>query len=183
MVVPLSLQEIVARSGQAFVGRCLSVDPTIDENGLPAVFIDFEVSYPIKDADVDIISMKQFGTVEGDPENDFLPPLHPGESAIVVMKSGTGSAIHYQPDEEVVLFVYGKSELGFSSPVGLGQGLFRIHEDDEGRVWVTNNTQNVFLKLPPENAPSVNNLSTSTTRTMPLDFDTLVDLAEEMVGP
>ena len=47
----------------------------------------------------------------------------------------------YRPGEELLLFVHPESALGFSSPVGLGQGCFRIHQHD-GRPVAENDVGN-----------------------------------------
>ena len=40
----------------------------------------------------------------------------------------------FAPGHRYVVFLYGASSAGFSSPVGLGQGCFRIREQDGRRV-------------------------------------------------
>lgn len=145
MVVQLKLDQIVDRAGQAFVGRCVNVSEAWDESGYPAVTIDFAVEHPIKGVTTDIVTVKQFGILSVDTSQELLPVLRPGEDAIVTVKGGS-APIQYRADEEVILFVYPNSPLGFTSPVGMGQGLFRVSEVGDGRRIVNNDFNARFLQ-------------------------------------
>ena len=51
----------------------------------------------------------------------------------------------FRPGDEVVLFLYGESALGLTSPVALGYGRFRIFEDKAGRRLAINDFGNASL--------------------------------------
>ena len=48
-------------------------------------------------------------------------------------ETGIEGAPRYVEGEEVVLFLYGDSRAGFTSPVGLGQGKFSVVRDKHGQ--------------------------------------------------
>ena len=58
----------------------------------------------------------------------------------------------FREEEEVLLFLYGDSSSGFTSPVGLGQGKFTIFSDKNGKSMAVNGfwNRNLFRKLSPE---------------------------------
>lgn len=113
-VLPLDLAELTAGAGTIFVGRVTRVDPGVDERGIAAVWTTFAVDDALKGAPGPTLTLKQLGAPLGAGVFPSVPRFVPGES--------------------VMLFVHPVSALGFASPVGLGQGTFRIREHDGRRV-------------------------------------------------
>ena len=107
-VLPLDLPELTEQAARIFVGRVERVETGRDPNGLPATWTTFVVAEPLKGVTATHLTVKQLGARFGDATvpHAALPRYRPGES--------------------VVLFVHPESALGFTSPVGLGQGCFRV---------------------------------------------------------
>jgi hypothetical protein len=114
-VLPLDLAALTEGAGTIFVGRVARVDPGVDERGIAAVWTTFEVDEALKGDPGRTLIVKQLGAPFG---------------------RGTGfpSVPRFAPGEPVMLFVHAPSALGFASPVGLGQGAFRIRERGGRRV-------------------------------------------------
>lgn len=121
-VLPLDLAALTEGAGTIFVGRVTRVDPGIDERGIPAVWTTFAIEESLKGERGHTLTMKQLGT-----------PLGPS--------TALPSVPRFAPGELVVLFVHAPSALGFASPVGLGQGTFRVRER-AGRRIVENDVAN-----------------------------------------
>ncbi len=68
--------------------------------------------------------------VKGDPGSTVTVKLLAGQSIVGLPR--------FQEGEEVVLFLYGESELGLTSPVGFGQGKFSVIEDKLNRKIAVN---------------------------------------------
>ena len=123
-VLPLDLARLTADAGTIFVGRVERVDVGRDARGLPAVWTTFAVAESLKGGAGDHVTLKQLGggVAEAAPG---------GTETIIGARAGLP---RYAVGESVVLFVHPESALGFTSPVGLGQGCFRIRERDGTRV-------------------------------------------------
>lgn len=120
-VLPLDLAELTAGAGTIFVGRVTRVDPGVDERGIAAVWTTFAVDDTLKGAPGPTLTLKQLGA-----------PLGAGGGST---RAGAFPSVpRFVPGESVMLFVHPVSALGFASPVGLGQGTFRIREHDGRRV-------------------------------------------------
>ncbi len=181
MTLPMRFDEIVRQSGQAFVGRCVSLDYGIDENGIPAAYIEFEVSQPIKGVSTDRVTLKQYGLIPQPQADHLLPDVGYYESGIVSLKTMQGSGGSYRIDEELVLFLYPASKLGFSSPVGFGQGLFRVRRTHDGREYVANSFQNAFLgRIGKPNASVSAYQNNHSQLTNALELDSLLEWASRL---
>ena len=115
-LLPLDLPELTGRAERIFVGRVETVATGRDANGLPAVWTTFAVEQPLKGwtgSPPAHLTLKQLGAGFG------------GAGATVVPHAALP---RYREGESVVLFVHPDSTLGFTSPVGFGQGCFRIDE-------------------------------------------------------
>jgi hypothetical protein len=120
-VLPLTLAQLTEQSGRIFVGTCVSLESDLDEHGIPSTFARFEVSDAVKGAsDGQTVLIKQFGSSRR--------PLKvaEGESAVIPMKTLSLAASPYEAGRSYLLFLYPESSLGFTSPVGAGQGRFEI---------------------------------------------------------
>lgn len=168
MVLPLDLRDMTDQAGKIFVGRCLESSSELDERGIPATYARFRVQRGLKGAaDGEEILVKQFG-IEKEPLR-----VGEGERAVVPIKSMTLSGKGYREGEDYLLFFYPESSLGFTSPVGGGQGKFLVSPQKTGGEparTAINPLGNRFLKgfsLPPEGGP--------------VDLQAICDRVERMV--
>lgn len=113
-ILPLDLPAMTGQAARIFVGRVEHIEAGRDAGGLPATWTTFAVTERVKGAVGDTLTVKQLGTSLAGPNGRVLP--HP-------------ALPRYRVGESVVLFLQPESPLGFTSPVGLGQGCFRIRTD------------------------------------------------------
>jgi len=106
-VVPSTLEEMSLKAGKIFYGRCIKVEQGFDENGLPAIFVKYSVERGIKGVSGGEVEFKVFGEDLGS-------------------RSTLDGSLPFREGEEDVLFLYKESRLGFTSPVGIWQGRFRV---------------------------------------------------------
>jgi hypothetical protein len=116
-VRPVNLEEMTERAATIFSGRCIESSAAVDPDlGRVVTLATFEVDRAVKGEVGATVTIKLLG---GSPEG-----------------AAAGNSIaglpRFRPGEEVVLFLYGESRLGLSSPVGLGQGKFTVFEDKQG---------------------------------------------------
>ena len=115
-VRPVNLEEMTQRAATVFAGRCLDVhverDAAIDRDVVVATFAVDRREKGALDRRV-TVRMLSVAALEG-------APWSPGEM------------LGFRPGEEVVLFLYGNSALGLTSPIGLGQGRFHIAQEKSG---------------------------------------------------
>ena len=123
----VDLEEMAALSDRVFRGRCLSTRQIEHSSGLPVVEYTFQVLQGIK------------GATEG-------------EEMIFRQLGGTGSGgfvmaglPSYVPGQDVLLFLNADSRIGLTSPVGLSQGVFRVHRDSAGEWLAVNGLDNLNL--------------------------------------
>lgn len=140
VVLPLSLQTMADESERIFLGKVLAVESDLDEHHIPASLIRFQVLEGIKGTvSGEQVLIKQFaGTAR--------PALRDG-SMLLTPKSLRQSAHSFVVGAEVVVFLYPESRLGFTSPVGYGQGCFEV-TDIAGTKTVSNGWHNHFLQIP-----------------------------------
>jgi hypothetical protein len=116
----LSLQELVDRADRIFVGTVAAVSESRDEQGRWATFVTFTVSQSLKGNVPRELKIKQFGRKT------------PAEDGSILRIPGLPT---YEVGEEAVLFLDKDSRWGFTSPVGLGQGKFKvIHQASKAYV-------------------------------------------------
>jgi hypothetical protein len=82
-----------------------------DASGLPATWVTLDVARSLKGRAARRLTIKQYGAAT---------PLADGTLARVA------GLPRWEPGEEVVLFLRAESRLGFTSPVGLEQGRYRV---------------------------------------------------------
>jgi hypothetical protein len=111
MVKPMTLDEVTAESKHVVHGVVTSVVSDRDEHGVPSTWTTFEVAETLKGDSARTLTIKQYGVAS---------PLPDGT---LTRLSGMP---RYEVGEEVVLFLRGASRRGFTSPVGLGQGTYRV---------------------------------------------------------
>ena len=123
-VLPLYLDEIIDTAGVAFEGVCLDNTTGRDpQTGALVTLTTFQVSDVLK------------GTIAG---STYTIKQMGGEDK----STGEVFKMHgvptFRPGEGYVVFLYGVSPQGFSSPVGLAQGRFEVVQDASGMAKVTN---------------------------------------------
>jgi hypothetical protein len=161
-VLPFSLSQLSEQAGRIFVGRCESVETALDEHGWPSTYARFQVTEGLKGAATGgTVLVKQFGAAQK------AISVGEGESAVVSPKTMTLSGGTYRPGAEYLLFLYPESDLGFTSPVGGGQGRFEIGGSGASALAV-NPLNNRFLK---------------TLREGPVPLNEMVQAIREIVNP
>jgi hypothetical protein len=116
-VLPLDLDAIIDGAATAFHGTCIETHSERDaQTGLIVTLTTFAVRDQLKGHAPQTHTIKQLGGRVGDLVSwvDGIPSFTPGE--------------------EYVVFLYGVSTAGFSSPVGLSQGRFAVHGRPSGSV-------------------------------------------------
>ena len=123
VVKQMNLEEITSTAKYSFSGVCTSVETRHDdEANRDAVFFKFIVSKVIKGEQINEITFKM------------------SKVAIDI-----GRSSKFKTGDEVVLFLYGKSDIGFTSPVGLGQGKFTVRYSRTGEKEVVNENNNLNI--------------------------------------
>jgi hypothetical protein len=132
----VNLEEMTGRAERILAGRCVEVAIVHEpELGLDVAHVTLEVDRSLKGDATGSLTLRMLA---GDSE----PRQHPG----------VGEVPGFVPGEEVILFLYGESRLGLTSPVGLGQGKFTVLTNKEGREIAVNGlgTAPLFRRLSPE---------------------------------
>lgn len=108
------LKEMIGSSGMIFSGVVTEVEGGEDENGDIVTWTTFRVESPIRGVLPGSVRIKQYGGVS---------------------EKGTMTLAHmryFVEGERVLVMLYPPSELGFTSPIGMGQGVWTVNE--EGKV-------------------------------------------------
>ncbi|MBW2146047.1 MAG: hypothetical protein JRI22_03385 [Deltaproteobacteria bacterium] len=126
-VLPVNLEELVEKAGLIFEGTCMSVDSRPDEQGIIATYTTFNVHQTWKGEVSTTITIKTYGGRYGS-----LKMTVPGMPA-------------FKPGEQVFLFLHPTSEIGFTSPIGMGQGRFKIFINPDGGKKLVNDDNNRHL--------------------------------------
>jgi len=130
-VRPIPLGDMVGRAGRIFVGRCVGRTTRVDEaTRIPVADYTFAVTNPIKGVGRGQTTVRMPGSLD-QPYFAGLPSFDIGE--------------------EVLLLLYPESGAGFSTPMGLDQGRFRIVMGDDGEAAAVNGNGNegLFDDVPP----------------------------------
>lgn len=116
-VRPMDLDGLVDNASTVFQGQCLESHSERDAaTGMIVTLTTFQVEETLKGDAATVHTIKQLGGRLGSEVSrvDGMPAFTPGE--------------------EYVVFLYGVSDAGFSSPVGLAQGSFPVKQEAKGRV-------------------------------------------------
>jgi hypothetical protein len=103
--------ELTAGAARIVHARVLDVRSGRDGAGLPATWITLDVARTLKGAGASRLTIKQYGVAA--PLADGTVTRIPGLA-------------RWAAGDEVVLFLHGESARGFTSPVGLAQGVYRV---------------------------------------------------------
>lgn len=115
-VLPLNLEELAGHADRVFVGRVTAVVRARDpQHALPVRYTTFDVVRKIKGPLPDRLTIKQVASGV------------PGQRSVV---PGAG---RFRAGDELLVFLYPDSTLGFTSPVGLFQGQLPVVRDATGR--------------------------------------------------
>jgi len=154
-ILPLSLDQMTEQSGTIFVGRCQGQETALDEQGIPATYVRFDVEQGLKGVkDGGSLLIKQFGAAGA------ALSVPEGQSAVVAPKTLSLAGSSYRAGAEYLLFLYPESDLGFTSPVGGGQGRFEIlNPGGSSGALAVNPLDNRFLKTFQQGAVSLSDLT------------------------
>lgn len=126
----LSLEEMTQHAARVFSGRCVQVrvhrDPTLERT---VTLVTFEVDRAVKGAGPKRLTVKLLGD----------------QRAVKEKGRGIEGVPRFLEGEEVILFLYGDSRSGLTSPVGFGQGKFTVVNDKQGRKVALNGLGNETL--------------------------------------
>jgi len=123
MVKHINLEEMTSSAHTIFSGVCIDIASMCDdETGRDVVFFKFKILKMIKGEQLNELTVKM--------------------SKVALDIGGVPT---FKLGEEVVLFLYGKSNYGFTSPVGLGQGKFLVKHSSAGEKMVINGRNNIDL--------------------------------------
>ena len=134
-VRPINLEEMIVRADRIVSGEVLRVEIARDpELALDVASVTLRVTRSLKGAAAETHTLR---ILAGGSD--------PGSS-------GAAGVPGFAPGEKVILFLYGESPLGLTSPVGLGQGKFTVLTNKEGREIAVNGfgTAPLFRNLSPE---------------------------------
>jgi len=164
-VRPVNLEQMTERAVLIFAGRCLETGVVHDAAlGREVTVATFEVERAVK----------------GDPGKTVTVRM-----AVFDDVSGTPGRPQFETGAEVVLFLYGESRLGLTSPVGLGQGRFDVVTDKAGRRLALNAlaNRNLLRDLTPEGKARLGTAFENFNDRSNLEADALLDLAAALVEP
>src|SRR5262245_20868074 len=167
-VRPLNLEEMTERADRIFIGRCVQVTARMDpELGQMVTYATFAAERSGKGGVHGQVTIKLLG--------DQRAAREPGRS----MAGVPG----FERGEEVVLFLYGESRRGLTSPVGLGHGKFMVVRDKNGQKLALNATGNesLFLNLSPGARRKLGTSSIQPARGG-IDPDALLDMVQRLSG-
>ncbi len=180
----MNLEDLVGNSQRIFSAVCQNVSSGFDENNLPYTSYSFLVTDSIHGvANQQVVVIKQFGLAEPIQLNNGVTQL----SRIAGMP-------RYVAGQEYLLFLTRESRLGFSSPIGLLQGAFRVQGRGTSRT-VLNGLRNANLLIDTRKSTQqrsqerLQNLSQTTPVTLPderirgpVSYDNLASLVRSLLA-
>jgi hypothetical protein len=127
-VKPMNLESLAKSAERVFVGECIEIKTGRDpESKLLATWYTFQIMDGIKGEFGETYVLKQYGGSDGE-------------------LTVNSPSVTYKKGEQLVIFLYGESKLGFSSAVGIQQGKFSIKEiARSGTKYVTNGMPALIL--------------------------------------
>lgn len=123
VVRQMNLDDLTTSARYIFSGLCTGSEIRYDaETGREAVFVTFQIVKMLKGEGLDEMTFKM------------------SRVAVDIARAPTFSS-----GDEAILFLYERSPLGFTSPVGLGQGAFAVRSAAGGEKVVVNGNNNSNL--------------------------------------
>jgi hypothetical protein len=127
---PLNLEQLTRQAGRVVHGRCVDVTASVDAAlGQTVTLVSLVPYHPLKGDVHGKLTFKVLG--------NQTAQAGPGES--------TEGIPRFEKGEEVVLFLYADSGRGLTSPVGFGQGKFKVIKDKEQASLAVNGFANEHL--------------------------------------
>lgn len=164
-VRPLNLEQLTDKAARIVSGRVLSVEAGEDAAlGTVVTVVTLELDRSLKGGQSRTLTLKMLGSREG------------------IAPTGPVGLPHFEAGEELILFLYGESRAGLTSPVGLGQGKFVKFRDKQGRQLAINGTgnQTLFTGLSAEAAQSISGLRQTGRDPLDLAPDKLLGMVEKL---
>jgi hypothetical protein len=169
VVKQMNLEDVTTSAHYIFSGRCTGSESRYDdETGRQVVFVKFTITQMIKGEDMDEITFKM--------------------SKVAV---DIGNAPTFKSGHEAILFLYERSSLGFTSPVGLAQGTFSVLSSSTGEKVVVNGNNNSNLFQGIDTTKYIKRTSRSSFlaaldrvlphQSGPIDYQTFITVVEGMV--
>ena len=165
-VRPINIEEMSQRADRIFLGRCVGVRAELDPDlGQMVTYATFVTHRAVKGSAHGKVTIKLLG----DQVEDGSPVR------------GIEGVPRFREGEEVVLFLYGDSGRGLTSPVGLGQGKFVVFEDKLGKRQALNalGNETLFRNLSPGARKKLGELPTRPARGG-IDPDALLDMVRRL---
>ncbi len=126
----LNIEQLAQRAARIFSGRCVEVK----------VHEDASLRHTVTDVTVVVTR-----AVKGDVHGRIVFRLLGDQTASAEKGRGVDGVPAFSRGEEFVLFLYGDSTSGLTSPVGFGQGKFGVIRDKAGRKLAFNGFGNQHL--------------------------------------
>lgn len=168
----LNLEQLADRADRIFSGRVMAVQVGVDTDlGQVVTTTTFRIDRGLKGDLPGRITIRTLGgQVSGHPRAR-------GNRAVRGMPQ-------FRPGEEVVLFLYGDSQVGLTSPVGFGQGLFSIVEDGKSGSLAINGYGNrdLLRGLSRDATDRIGNRVTAWPGRGPVPTAELLDTIEVILG-
>lgn len=108
----VDLKEMITSSGIILSGVVTEVEGALDENEEIVTYTTFRVEVPIRGVTPGSIKIKQLGGV-----------TDRGTAVLAHMR-------YFTEGERVLVMLYPPSELGFTSPIGMGEGAWSVSDDN-----------------------------------------------------
>jgi len=112
----MTIPDMVGAAGTIFIGSVVETRGVLDERGDPVTHTTFRVEQAIKGTSSATFSIKQYG----------------GKTSTVTML--LNHMRYFRQGERVMVMLYPASRLGFSSPVGMDQGVWSVENNLVQRV-------------------------------------------------
>jgi len=137
-LLPVDLSHLHRYAQNILYAECIDNQVEMDQQSNAVVtYTTFSVKDAIKGAPQQTITIKQIG---GEMKETGAALVVPGVPKFAL-------------NEKYLLFLPKKSRLGFSSPVGLGQGSFQVFKSRDGNMMVSNGRDFSELMAGMENKP------------------------------
>ncbi len=134
MVLSMNAEQLAEQADRIFHGTVTEVKETFDSEGRWCQMITFLVEEAFKGDIEGQLTIKQ---VNPNPKK-----LNDGTIITSTLFQGVPQ---YEVGEEILIFLRGNSMIGYTSPVGLGQGAFRVEKDTTGQKKLVNGVGNLGL--------------------------------------
>jgi hypothetical protein len=104
---------MVATAGRIFVGTVVETRGGVDSHGDIVTWTTFRVEQDLGGTASSMVTIKQFGG-EARGLSTRIPHMR-----------------YFSPGEHLMVMLYPESDLGFTSPIGMGQGVWKVEKDGD----------------------------------------------------